>query len=85
MQCKNGDTANRYRRLNTMEQTKNISKRGDQVLVRIADEFHFGIVVYVSRYCPFSNRIFRDGAIVGADVPGLPKHQRIYFFEPFEP
>ena len=68
-----------------MEQTKNISKRGDQVLVRIADEFHFGVVVYVSRYCPFSNRILRDGAIVGAEVPGLPMHQRIYFFEPFEP
>ena len=61
------------------------SQRGDHVLVRIADEFYFGTVVYVSRYCPFSNRILRDGSIVGAEVPELPNHQRVYFFEPFEP
>jgi hypothetical protein len=59
--------------------------RGDRVLARSADELHFDIVVYVSRYCPFSNRILRDGGIVGAEVPGLPKHQCIYFFEPFGP
>ena len=69
----------------TMDPILKNSNRGDRVLVRIADELHFGIVVYVSRYCPFSNRILRDGAIVGAEVPGLPSHQRIYFFEPFEP
>ena len=80
----------------TMDPILKNSNRGDRVLVRIADELHFGIVVYVSRYCPFrvfqrpvlcagSNRILRDGAIVGAEVQGLPSHQRIYFFEPFEP
>ncbi|MGD1045103.1 MAG: hypothetical protein ABR936_07225 [Bacteroidota bacterium] len=69
----------------SMEPILKNSKRGDRVLLRIADELHFGVVVYVSRYCPFSNRILRDGAIIGTEVPGLPKHQRIYFFEPFEP
>jgi len=68
-----------------MEMIQKNSRRGEAVLVRIADELHFGIVVYVSRYCPFSNRILREGAIVGAEVPGLPSHQRVYFFEPFEP
>ena len=69
----------------TIEPNLKNSKRGDRVLVRVADELHFGIVVYVSRYYPFSNRILRDGTIVGAEVKGLPIHQRIYFFEPFEP
>jgi hypothetical protein len=32
--------------------------------------------MYISRYCPFSNRILRDGAIVGAEVLVLPKYQQ---------
>ena len=63
----------------TMDPILKNSKRGDRVLVRIAEELHFGIVVYVSRYCPFSNRILRDGAIVGAEVPGFPSHQTDLF------
>lgn len=69
----------------TMDPTLKNSKRGDRVLLRIADEFYFGVVVYVSRYCPFSNRILKDGAIVGAEIPELPSHKRIFFFEPIEP
>ncbi len=60
------------------------SRRGDLVLVRIADELHFGVVVYVTHFCPWTNSPLKHGTIIGADVPTILSHNRFYFFEPFE-
>jgi len=68
----------------TMEQIQKHSKRGDLVLVRIADELHFGVVVYVTRYCPWTNASLKHGTIIGAEVPTILSPKRVYFFEPFE-
>jgi hypothetical protein len=67
-----------------MEQIQKHSRRGDLVLVPIADELHVGVVVYVTRYCPWTNAPLRHGTIIGAEVPTIAHPQRVYFFEPFE-
>lgn len=67
-----------------MEITQKHSRRGDVVLVRIADELHLGVVVYVTRYCPWTNAPLKHGTIIGAEVPTILNPKRVYFFEPFE-
>jgi len=67
-----------------MNLTQKHSKPGDLVLVPIADELHLGVVVYTTRYCPWTSVLRRDGAVIGAEVPTILHPKRIYFFEPFE-